>query len=104
MRRKNLKIIRVKHGCIQLDLGDPDKFARWGQLIEEARIRANKAAGTEEQKETSELRSDLGKAFDMTFGRGASKKTFGTAAPSIGQMEKFFDKFVPLANKWLGGE
>ena len=58
----------------------------------------------DERKETPELRSDLGKAFDMTFGRGASKKTFGTAAPSIGQMEEFFDKFIPLANKWLGGE
>ena len=105
MRRKDLKIIRVKYGYIQLDFGDPDKFARWGQLIEEARIRANKAAaGADERKETPELRLDLGKAFDMTFGRGASKKTFGTAAPSIGQMEEFFDKFIPLANKWLGGE
>lgn len=104
MRRENLKIIKVKHGYIQLDLGDLDKFARWGTAIERACIRADKAAaGADERKETPELRSDLGKAFDMTFGRGASKKTFGTAAPSIGQMEEFFDKFIPLANKWLGG-
>ena len=101
---KNLKTIKVKGGYIQIDLGNPDKFAKWSKLIEQACIRADKAtAGADERKETPELRSDLGKAFDMTFGRGTSKKTFGTAAPSIGQMEEFFDKFIPLANKWLGG-
>ena len=102
---KNVKTIKVRGGYIQIDLGNPDKLARWGELIEQAGIRADKvAAGADERKETPELRSDLGKAFDMTFGRGASEKTFGTEAPSIGQMEKFFDKFIPLANKWLGGE
>ena len=101
---KNLKTIKVKGGYIQIDLGNPDTFAKWSKLIEQACIRADKAAaGADERKETPELRSDLGKAFDMTFGRGTSKKTFGTAAPSIGQMEEFFDKFIPLANKWLGG-
>ena len=105
MKMKNLKVIKVNGGYIRFDLGNPDKLTRWGNAIERACIRADKAAaGADERKETPELRSDLGKAFDITFGRGASKKTFGTAAPSIGQMEEFFDKFVPLANKWLGGE
>ena len=97
-----IKIIRVKYGYIHFDFSRPELLDRFSyELLTSVQKAVKESDGT--PVDTQKLCEEMGKCFDNIFGCNACKKTFGTAQPSLRQLEEFWEKFSTLVNNWAEG-